>query len=227
MSLFFLNDSRGWMVTDHGLWSTEEGGRSWTKIESRKEFCRRVSWIPITATSRALQGLVRGNHRWRKEMDASWRRAADGPDHSTPLRHHLVPGLAWHYCRRERPECRRRPIAVDPAPEQAKRGPARLSWRLSMAARIGVRASLRFDAELARLRLSSKARWSLLVCITIPSLRWARRCSRHPWDKRQAHDLRRTRSRRHRCRRAARWQRHPGRRRAARQFARKFRFRAS
>jgi hypothetical protein len=36
ISVFFLNDTLGWMVTDHGLWSTEEGGRSWTKIENRK-----------------------------------------------------------------------------------------------------------------------------------------------------------------------------------------------
>lgn len=36
LSLFFLNDSQGWMVTDRGLWSTEEGGRSWVKIQSRK-----------------------------------------------------------------------------------------------------------------------------------------------------------------------------------------------
>jgi photosystem II stability/assembly factor-like uncharacterized protein len=36
VSLFFLNDGLGWMVTDRGLWSTVEGGRAWTKIESRK-----------------------------------------------------------------------------------------------------------------------------------------------------------------------------------------------
>jgi photosystem II stability/assembly factor-like uncharacterized protein len=36
VSLFFLNDSLGWMVTDRGLWSTLEGGRAWNKIQSRK-----------------------------------------------------------------------------------------------------------------------------------------------------------------------------------------------
>jgi len=35
-SLFFLNDSLGWMVTDRGIWSTSESGRSWTKLESAK-----------------------------------------------------------------------------------------------------------------------------------------------------------------------------------------------
>jgi photosystem II stability/assembly factor-like uncharacterized protein len=31
-SLFFLNDSVGWMVTYEGLWKTFESGRSWTKL---------------------------------------------------------------------------------------------------------------------------------------------------------------------------------------------------
>ena len=33
LSLFFLPDATGWMVTDTGLWSTEEGGRSWVKAK--------------------------------------------------------------------------------------------------------------------------------------------------------------------------------------------------
>jgi photosystem II stability/assembly factor-like uncharacterized protein len=36
VSLFFLNENLGWMVTDRGLWSTMEGGRAWNKIQSRK-----------------------------------------------------------------------------------------------------------------------------------------------------------------------------------------------
>ena len=36
LSLFFLNDSVGWMVTDRGIWSTAESGRSWTKLEGTK-----------------------------------------------------------------------------------------------------------------------------------------------------------------------------------------------
>src|SRR5215471_2022178 len=31
-SLFFLNESQGWMVTDDGLWFTEESGRSWRRV---------------------------------------------------------------------------------------------------------------------------------------------------------------------------------------------------
>lgn len=32
VSLFFLNDSVGWLVTTKGLWQTVEAGRSWTKL---------------------------------------------------------------------------------------------------------------------------------------------------------------------------------------------------
>jgi hypothetical protein len=34
MSLFFLNDSLGWLVTTKGLWQTEESGRSWRKVKA-------------------------------------------------------------------------------------------------------------------------------------------------------------------------------------------------
>jgi hypothetical protein len=36
LALYFLDETLGWMVTDHGLWSTVEGGRTWTKVENRK-----------------------------------------------------------------------------------------------------------------------------------------------------------------------------------------------
>lgn len=34
-SIFFLNDSIGWMVTDRGLWFTEESGRTWKKVSDQ------------------------------------------------------------------------------------------------------------------------------------------------------------------------------------------------
>ncbi len=37
ISLFFLNDSLGWMATDRGVWSTNEGGRTWKKLEGLKK----------------------------------------------------------------------------------------------------------------------------------------------------------------------------------------------
>jgi photosystem II stability/assembly factor-like uncharacterized protein len=32
VSLFFLNENMGWMVTEKGLWQTTEAGKSWTKM---------------------------------------------------------------------------------------------------------------------------------------------------------------------------------------------------
>ena len=34
-SLFFLNESQGWMVTEEGIWFTEESGRSWRRISDQ------------------------------------------------------------------------------------------------------------------------------------------------------------------------------------------------
>ena len=34
-SIFFLNDSIGWMVTDKGLWFTDESGRTWKKLSEQ------------------------------------------------------------------------------------------------------------------------------------------------------------------------------------------------
>src|SRR5207249_5770266 len=32
LSLFFLNENAGWMVTTHGLWRTDEAGKSWHRV---------------------------------------------------------------------------------------------------------------------------------------------------------------------------------------------------
>lgn len=36
ISLFLLNDSLGWMVTDHAVWTTDQGGKTWKKLSSPK-----------------------------------------------------------------------------------------------------------------------------------------------------------------------------------------------
>ena len=75
VSLFFLNDSLGWMVTDRGLWSTVEGGRAWIKVQSRKG--HPADLVPrrrITATSSGLKGLAQettdGGKTW-VQLEAS------------------------------------------------------------------------------------------------------------------------------------------------------------
>lgn len=39
-SLFLLNDSLGWMVTDKGIWKTNESGRTWTKLKNLRDLNR-------------------------------------------------------------------------------------------------------------------------------------------------------------------------------------------
>lgn len=58
ISLYFLNESLGWMVTDHGLWSTVEGGRSWTKIDSRKGILETWFLEPDHGYIVGLKGLL-------------------------------------------------------------------------------------------------------------------------------------------------------------------------
>jgi photosystem II stability/assembly factor-like uncharacterized protein len=40
ISLFFLNETDGWMVTPGGVWHTQEVGRSWTRILKREGLVR-------------------------------------------------------------------------------------------------------------------------------------------------------------------------------------------
>ncbi len=39
-SLFFLDDSIGWMVTEKGLWRTYEAGRNWEKVSKERDMLR-------------------------------------------------------------------------------------------------------------------------------------------------------------------------------------------
>jgi photosystem II stability/assembly factor-like uncharacterized protein len=45
LSLFFLNENLGWMVTAKGLWQTVEAGRSWTKLPKVPAEIYRVHFI--------------------------------------------------------------------------------------------------------------------------------------------------------------------------------------
>ncbi len=45
VSLFFLNENLGWMVTAKGLWQTVEAGRSWTKLSKLPSDIFRVHFL--------------------------------------------------------------------------------------------------------------------------------------------------------------------------------------
>jgi photosystem II stability/assembly factor-like uncharacterized protein len=70
LSLFFLNDGAGWMVTDRGLWSTVEGGRSWAKVQARKGILQVWFLDANHGYISGLKGLVQvtsdGGKTWTK-----------------------------------------------------------------------------------------------------------------------------------------------------------------
>ena len=45
LSLFFLDDSNGWMVTDKGIWATTESGHSWAKLKNGPAAMLRVWFL--------------------------------------------------------------------------------------------------------------------------------------------------------------------------------------
>ncbi len=45
IALFFLDSSNGWMVTDKGIWTTNESGRSWTKLKNAPGSMLRVWFL--------------------------------------------------------------------------------------------------------------------------------------------------------------------------------------
>jgi photosystem II stability/assembly factor-like uncharacterized protein len=45
LSLFFLDESTGWMVTEKGIWTTAESGRTWTKLKNAPAAMARVWFL--------------------------------------------------------------------------------------------------------------------------------------------------------------------------------------
>jgi hypothetical protein len=69
-SLFFLDETHGWMVTEKGIWTTQEAGRNWTKLAALKNIVR----VHFTSPARgwavgALKSVYEtsdGGKRWTK-----------------------------------------------------------------------------------------------------------------------------------------------------------------
>jgi len=70
MSLFFLNDSLGWMVTDGGVWRTDEAGRDWRKIKSVKGMNQIEFFDPqhgfLTGRRKQILETADGGKTWTK-----------------------------------------------------------------------------------------------------------------------------------------------------------------
>ncbi len=74
-SLFFLNDSLGWMVTPNGIWRTEEAGRSWLKVSGLKNILRVFFLTPdrgfAVGGKKAIYETADGGKEWSKVAAAT------------------------------------------------------------------------------------------------------------------------------------------------------------
>ena len=72
VSLFFLNENLGWLVTDGGLWRTTETGRSWVKLPKPPAEILRVLFLDE-------------NHGWAVGARKSVLETNDGAQHWRPV----------------------------------------------------------------------------------------------------------------------------------------------
>jgi Photosynthesis system II assembly factor YCF48 len=87
-SLFFLNESTGWMVTEEGLWFTEESGRSWRKIWEQTKPDKKLQPVPpgglilrvwfldaqhgfAAGYRKTVLETLDGGHTWKPVADAA------------------------------------------------------------------------------------------------------------------------------------------------------------
>lgn len=71
VSLFFLNETSGWMVSERGLWATIDGGRSWKKLEGLKKGILQAYFLNpqhgyAIGFPKAVYETVDGGKKWTK-----------------------------------------------------------------------------------------------------------------------------------------------------------------
>jgi hypothetical protein len=76
VSLFFLNDSLGWMVTEKGIWKTDEAGKDWKKLPKPPVAPLRVYFADENrgwaACNKKVVLVTRdGGHKWEPVLAAS------------------------------------------------------------------------------------------------------------------------------------------------------------
>jgi photosystem II stability/assembly factor-like uncharacterized protein len=85
VSLFFLNDSLGWMVTEKGIWQTTEGGRDWRKLSKPPSPCLRV-WFSdenhgvAACSKKSVLETFDGGKKWTQIAEAA--KPSGAPDRS-------------------------------------------------------------------------------------------------------------------------------------------------
>jgi hypothetical protein len=159
VSLFFLNDSLGWMVTDRGLWSTVEGGRAWTKVQTRKGILQAWFLDPNHGYIGGLKGLVQetadGGKTWTK-LEAS----GQAPD-VLSLNYDIISFQGTHGViigAREEPS----PVFLDPTPGLGTSGKITVLETLDGGKKWTYKA-IPIDGELARLKISDSFLVTLIL----------------------------------------------------------------
>jgi hypothetical protein len=109
-SLFFLNDTTGWMVTASGISGTRDGGANWTTIRSGRGYIRVFFTDPLrgwlVGSGRVLERTSDGGSHWTPAADAAKVAALPAEvtfeyvHFSDPLRGSTVGEVTW---RGERP----------------------------------------------------------------------------------------------------------------------------
>jgi hypothetical protein len=156
VSLFFLDDSQGWMVTDRGLWSTSEGGRTWNKIDSRKGILQTWFLDARRGYIAGLKGLVEetsdGGKTWTKLVAGEKGTAAQLPNQL--LNYDIISFRGMHGIVIGTPESSL-PGSVFPSPGPPAGGKIALLETLD-GGKKWTSGSIGLDGELAQLRMSDQ-----------------------------------------------------------------------
>jgi photosystem II stability/assembly factor-like uncharacterized protein len=75
-SVFFLNDSIGWLVTEKGLWRTLEAGKDWTKLPNPPATINRVHFLDekngwAACDRKTVLSTTDGGEHWSKLAEPS------------------------------------------------------------------------------------------------------------------------------------------------------------
>jgi hypothetical protein len=165
VSLFFLNDSLGWMVTDRGLWSTVEGGRAWNKVQSRKGILQVWFLDANHGYITGLKGLVMETKDGGK-TGTQLAAGAQAPD-ALSLNYDIISFQGPHGVIVGATDASSALVLTDPTQQSAPSGKVTVLETLDGGQK-WVHGTIPIDGELAQLRLSDKGFAVTLILYSDP-----------------------------------------------------------
>jgi hypothetical protein len=125
--VFFLDETSGWMLTDSGIWFTDECGRSWRRIHKQRDltevrFISRERGWAVGANKTAIETFD-GGKTWSKvkaasELDTTAERTV------FTVVAPLAPNVVLMVARSAAPRFFRMPVWLDPHPQRRRELPA-------------------------------------------------------------------------------------------------------